>query len=87
MLPELDRTCDLVLIDEIGKMECFSSRFIEAVRGLLDGPSAALATVAIKGGGFIAEVKSRADVEMFEVTNANRDEFPQTLAESFQPST
>ncbi len=85
VLPELDRQSDLVLIDEIGKMECFSSRFVEAVRGLLDGPSAVLATVAIKGGGFIAEVKSRPDVEITEVTHANRDELPRTLAESFQP--
>ena len=66
----------MVLIDEIGKMECFSSRFIEAVRKLLDSETPVVATVAIKGGGFIEEVKSRPDVEIREVTHANREELP-----------
>jgi len=75
-LPELERAGDMVLIDEIGKMECFSSRFIEAVRKLLDSETPVVATVAIKGGGFIEEVKSRPDVEIREVTHANREELP-----------
>jgi nucleoside-triphosphatase len=81
VLPELDRRCDLVIIDEIGKMECFSSGFVSAARELLDGAVPVVATVAIKGSGFIAEVKSRPDVEIREVTTSNRDELPQRLAE------
>ncbi len=81
VMPELARACDLMLIDEIGKMECFSSRFVTATRELLDGPKAVAATVAIKGAGFIAEVKTREDVEMCDVTPANRDHLPRLLAE------
>ena len=81
VLPELSRRCDLMLIDEIGKMECFSSRFIEVVRGLLDGQTPLVATVAASGPGFIAEVKRRPDVELWQVTRENRDALPQRLVE------
>jgi nucleoside-triphosphatase len=63
----------VIVIDEIGKMECFSPLFREKVRGILDSPTPAIFTIAKKGGGFIAEVKVRADVEIHEVTRSNRD--------------
>ncbi len=63
----------LYIVDEIGKMECFSQRFIEAVTGLLDSRQLMVATVARKGSGFIEEVKGRSDVELWEVTRKNRD--------------
>lgn len=63
----------LYVIDEIGKMECFSRAFCDKVRALLDSGAPVLATVALRGGGFIAEVKTRGDVALFEVTVKNRD--------------
>jgi nucleoside-triphosphatase len=63
----------LYVIDEIGKMECFSRAFCDSVRALLDSDAPVLATVALKGGGFIAEVKARSDVALFEVTVRNRE--------------
>jgi nucleoside-triphosphatase len=50
------------------------------VRRLLEGPEPVLATVALKGGGFIAEVKARPDVRVIEVVQGNRDELPERLA-------
>ena len=85
VLPELRRPCDAVIIDEIGKMECFSPPFVDAVRGLLDGSTPVTATVAVSGGGFIAEAKGRPDVELWEVTAANRDDLPQRLARRMLP--
>ena len=70
---------DLYLVDEIGKMECLSSRFVGAMRALLDSTRPVLATVAQRGGGFIAEVKQREDVLLWEVTLGNRDEMPDRL--------
>jgi len=64
---------DLFLIDEIGKMECVSPIFVEAVTRILDGPVPVLATIAARGGGFIAQVKARSDVEITTITAANRD--------------
>ena len=43
VIPELTKntqTADLFIIDEIGKMECFSKAFIKAVRNILDSPLA-----------------------------------------------
>jgi len=71
----------LVLIDEIGKMECFSAAFVERVRTLLESETPVLAAIARSGGGFIAEVKRREDVEIIEVTRANRNELPRRIVE------
>lgn len=80
VLPELVRSCELLLMDEIGKMECYSAAFIDCARNLLNGMSPVVATIAGKGGGFIAEVKGRTDVDVVEVTPANRDGLPAGLA-------
>ena len=80
VLPELACEHEIMVIDEIGKMECFSSRFVEAVESLLDGPKPVVATVAIHGGRFIAQVKARPDAEVWQVTRQDRDELPQRLA-------
>jgi len=72
---------DVWLVDEIGKMECFSDRFVRVVRRLLDGHVPALITVAARGSGFIAEVKRRDDVELVELTRDNRDGLPDRLLE------
>jgi nucleoside-triphosphatase len=64
---------DVYLVDEIGKMECFSRRFVSAVRALLEGRRPVVATVGARGGGFIAEVTERPDTERLTLTLANRD--------------
>jgi nucleoside-triphosphatase len=67
---------EVYLVDEIGKMECLSPKFVVAMRTLLKAHKSIVATVAEKGVGFIAEVKGRADVELWRVTAANRDSLP-----------
>ncbi|MBI2882539.1 MAG: AAA family ATPase [Candidatus Methylomirabilis oxyfera] len=73
LMPEVD----CYLVDEIGKMECYSQRFIAAVRTLLTSHCLVVATIALRGGGFIAEVKQRTDIEQWEVTLKNREELPE----------
>ena len=63
----------LVVIDEIGKMECFSGKFQALVRRLFDSGAPVLATISAKGGGLIAEVKQRPDVDLLELSTVNRD--------------
>jgi nucleoside-triphosphatase len=72
----LDNAVAVYLVDEIGKMECLSVRFIAAMRALLKSPMTLVATVALKGSGFIAEIKQRKDSLLWEVTRENRDGFP-----------
>ncbi len=76
LLTDLDLTHSpsrLIVIDEIGKMECCSSRFIKEVTALLEGPTTLIATIALKGEGFIREVKDRPDCHLMAVTRENRD--------------
>jgi nucleoside-triphosphatase len=74
-----DRAVELYVVDEIGKMECFSQRFVAAMRALLDSDRRVLATIARKGAGFIAEVKRRGDAELLEVTARSRELLPEEI--------
>jgi len=70
---------ELYLVDEIGKMECLSARFVAHMRRILDGRVPLIATVASRGASFIAEVKRREDCELWTLTRANRDAMPAQL--------
>jgi nucleoside-triphosphatase len=74
----------LIVMDEIGKMECFSAAFVSLARELLDGAGVVVATVALKGPDFISEVKRRSDVVIYEVTERNRDSLAERLALDIQ---
>lgn len=66
----------LTLVDEIGKMECLSPRFVAAMRHLLASGSLVVATVAKKGEGLIDEAKHWPGATLWEVTRGNRDRLP-----------
>ncbi len=68
-----DPATRLVMIDEIGKMECFSKQFITLISMLLESKRLFIATIAMKGGGLIAEIKKREDAQLLEVTRKNQD--------------
>ena len=69
-----DATAALHVVDEIGKMECLSERFVAAVRELLHAGRPLLATVGLRGGGLIADVKREPGAAIWRVTTGNRDE-------------
>jgi nucleoside-triphosphatase len=64
----------LVVIDEIGKMECFSDRFRRIVREVLDSSAPCVATIAEKGVAGIDRIKARGDVHLVTVTRGNRND-------------
>ena len=72
-IPFLDDKTGLVIIDEIGKMECLSDSFRRLIKKLLDSEKPVIATIALKGGGITEAIKERDDVELFEITHENRD--------------
>ena len=69
-----DPDIELVVIDEIGKMECFSALFREMAQAALASDKKVIATVAHRGGGFISEIKERWDVRLCTLTWENRDQ-------------
>lgn len=85
-LPQIETDAartDLYVIDEIGRMELLSQKFRRRLIELMARPSSLLATIALKGKGFIEQLKGRNDFELIRVTRENRDQLPQTIAEAF----
>ncbi|MEW6585720.1 MAG: NTPase [Nitrospirota bacterium] len=78
-LPVFDPSCRLVIIDEIGKMECLSGKFVTMIQQALGSAKPVVATVASVGAGIISDVKMRDDVSLFEVTRNNRDVLPEEI--------
>lgn len=70
---------NLIIIDEIGKMECFSLKFKEAALLALNSKNIVLGTITFGSRGFIQEVKERPDVEIIEVNSENRNRLPEAL--------
>jgi nucleoside-triphosphatase len=66
-------TIGLIIIDEIGKMECLSNKFKEIMEKILDSEKIVVATIALKAGGFVGDLKKREDVKLFEMTKVNRN--------------
>jgi nucleoside-triphosphatase len=64
---------EIVVIDEIGKMECFSPLFRKTLIKALDSENPVIGSIALKGDKFIEAVKARDDVLLVPVTQKNRD--------------
>ncbi len=66
----------MIILDEIGKMECFSELFRQAAVNALNAPNRIIGTITLGGNDFIRSIKDREDVEILEVTLDNRDTLP-----------
>lgn len=75
----LPKERNIIILDEIGKMECFSEVFKEAALKSLDSPNIVIGTITFGGTDFILEVKKRKDLEVIEVTLKNRDKLPSII--------
>ncbi len=81
-IPFLEGSGQLIILDEIGKMECLSDQFRNLLKAILNSEKLVLATIALKGTRSIEEVKRRKDVKLFEISEKNRDElFTEILRE------
>jgi len=76
----------LIIIDEIGKMECLSDQFKKLLKEILDSEKWVIATIALKGSGLIADVKERKDVHLFEITKKNRDSLLKEISDFVSPN-
>lgn len=69
----------IIILDEIGKMECFSELFRTAVIFALNSPNIVVGTITLGGGEFIEKIKARQDMAIYEVTRENRDSLPEVI--------
>ena len=74
----------LIIIDEIGKMECFSAKFRKLVHTLFNSNTPVIATISLKGGGLISQIKRQPDIELFEMTYRNRNELSNDIIKRIQ---
>jgi nucleoside-triphosphatase len=65
---------DLIVIDEIGKMELFSPRFREAVLKAIDSGKKVLGTIMLNPHPFADDVRRRPNVKVVELTRDNHDQ-------------
>ena len=70
--------CDLVVIDEIGKMELFSANFREAVLHIIDSGKKVLGTIMLSPNPWADAIKRQPQVNLVSVTRAN---YQQVLGE------
>jgi len=67
------RKDEIVVVDEIGKMECFSSLFRETLIRVLNLPNWIIGSIAQKGDLFVQRIKERDDVMVISMTPQNRN--------------
>jgi nucleoside-triphosphatase len=65
---------DVVVIDEIGKMELFSLQFRKAVQTALDSGKKVLGTIMSAPSSFTDNIKLHSAVEILNVTRENRNQ-------------
>ena len=64
---------DLIVIDEIGKMELFSREFKAAVRAVLGSKKPVLGSIMFQRSPFADGIKQWPKVQVFEVNKQNRN--------------
>jgi nucleoside-triphosphatase len=81
-LPALDKRSEVLVIDELGKMELYSQALCDAVTAAMKKDGNIVATVQATDHPFTDELKTRDDVDVIKVTRANRDELRDRLVDS-----
>ncbi len=70
-------SCDVIVIDEVGKMEVESDGFVTAVKEALDADKPLLLTLHKKSRNpLLQDIRRRDDVRILEVTQVNRNLLP-----------
>lgn len=78
LIPSIILDADLIVIDEIGKMELFSEKFKQKVVEALNTGNV-IATIMERPHPFTDAIKARKDVTVFTVTEENRDRLVDVL--------
>jgi len=69
--------CDVIVIDEVGKMEVESEGFVAAVKEALDAEKPLLLTLHKKSRNpLLQDIRRRDDIRILEVTQVNRNLLP-----------
>jgi nucleoside-triphosphatase len=78
--------CDVIVIDEIGRMELSSEKFKEAVLNAIESGKKVLGTVMLNHHPFADSVKRRLEVELIPVMRTNNEQVLREIKEWLQNS-
>lgn len=67
-------SASVLVIDEIGKMECLSGKFRGLIGKLLASDKTVIATIALRGTPFIEGLKGTPGAEIVEITEKNPED-------------
>jgi len=73
------RDCDFVVVDEIGKMELFSTKFREAVQNILNSGKRLLGTIMLSPNPYADAIKRQPQVNVLTVTRTNHQQVLEEL--------
>ncbi|MGQ9610462.1 MAG: NTPase [bacterium] len=62
---------DIIIIDEIGRMELFSKEFANVTIDALDSPKIVLGTITAKNTNFTKKIKERTDTKIVKLNRVN----------------
>lgn len=72
--------CDIIVIDEVGKLEVESEAFVETVREVLDAEKPMIITLHKKSRNpLLQDIRRRDDVRILEITPTNRNLLPNKI--------
>ena len=86
-IPSLERALErgeLIIIDEIGKMELFSSRFRSLIRRILASDERILGVIHQRSDPFSQRIRQWPAVEILTVTEKNRSSLPSIILEKLR---
>lgn len=78
-LEEATREADVIVVDEIGKMELCSSRFVHALEAALASPKPILGTILQAPHPWTDALKRRPGVELYRLSVRNREDLKDAL--------
>ncbi len=79
LIPPAPEPGQVLIIDEIGKMELLSERFVATLMRALESPAPVIATMMRGQHPVVRRVLQRPDVRVVEVTMSNRDQLPEQI--------
>ena len=75
-----ERECDIILMDELGRMELDAHAFRAAVLAAIHSGTPVLGVIKPEHNAFLDEVRAQSGVELFPLTIENREEAPAAIA-------
>jgi nucleoside-triphosphatase len=82
-LEEALKHSQLLVLDELGRMELFSKLFQQTVHRILESPVPVLAVIQDRRNPFLDAIRLRKDVTLIHITDHNRNQVVSEIIDKF----